>query len=93
MSLCKHKDIFGTPKEGFHASRIGPYAAGDLLGTIILALLLTMFTGKACEKRTQITDFVAWFLLLVIIGEILHVAFCVETQGITELKLLSSMPI
>ena len=46
MSLCKFKDyadIFGKPNEGIHSTRIGGYAFVDILGTLIIAVLLSYY--------------------------------------------------
>lgn len=70
MSLCKYKDIFGKPGEGVHKHRIFGLATVDLLGTILLSILL----GYLLKKNILIM-----FLIIFLIGELLHYFFCVET--------------
>jgi hypothetical protein len=89
--LCAYRNILGKPHEGFHRSRIGPFAAGDLLLTIIAALVLAMvFRGDPARVpasvTTQASHFLAWFLLLLVLAELLHALFCVKTEGLLLLQ-------
>ena len=70
MLFCEYKDIFGKPKEGFHAKRIFGLAFNDLIGTIIIAIIIAWYKGYSKIKT---------IINLLIIGEISHYLFCVET--------------
>ena len=70
VDLCKYKNIFGKPNEGFHSYRIFNIAIFDLLGTVIIAFLLSYIFN---------IPFIKLLLLLFIIGVILHHMFCVKT--------------
>jgi hypothetical protein len=71
------KDIFGKPNEGIHSQRIGPFASVDIFLTIIGSILLAILFKKS---------FLNVFLILFIIGQILHFAFGVETAFIKMLE-------
>lgn len=66
---CKYKDLFGKPGVGFHVHFLG-IAIGDVIGTILLALLFAKILKM---------DF--WLILLIIfsLGILLHKIFCVNT--------------
>lgn len=68
--MCKHKDIFGKPNEGFHKAQIFGVAAFDLIGTVVIAWLLNKWLKISFWKV---------FLGLMIIAILLHKLFCVET--------------
>lgn len=78
MIFCKYKDIFGVPGEGVHKKRIFGMAAVDLIGTILLSIILAYLLKK---------NVLLVFLIVFIIGEILHYLFCVETAFLKFLKL------
>jgi hypothetical protein len=71
MSLCKYSEIFGIPKTGFHKLRIFGLAAGDLLGTILIAFLISRFTK---------IHFFKVFVILMLLSILLHLLFCVKTS-------------
>ena len=85
MNLCKYKDIFGAPNTGLHAYRLTlngietnskGLAFVDLLFTLIGAIILSFYFKK-----------IHWFklfIMLVILGVVLHLLFCVKTP-ITKL--------
>jgi len=73
--FCRYKDIFGKPKEGIHKYRIFGIAIFDLLATIILALCISYFFN---------ISFLFTFIILFLLGIILHKLFCVNTT-ITKL--------
>ena len=75
--LCQYKDIFGKPNEGIHQYRLFGIAIVDLIATIAAAILI----GKWLE-----TSWLLVLVILLIIGELLHMMFCVDTA---VLKLLS----
>jgi hypothetical protein len=70
LDLCHYKDIFGRPKEGAHAYRIFDIAVVDVAATVVVAFLISYFSG-----------FVFWksLVVLFLIGIISHRAFCVRT--------------
>jgi hypothetical protein len=58
--------MFGVPGEGFHATRLGPIALYDTLGTVGIALLTSWLF-----KQSFWYHLLAWFVL----GEVLHYAY------------------
>jgi hypothetical protein len=76
MNLCKYKNIFGKPNEGIHSYRLFDVAIVDLLFTIIMAYLLANYLNKS---------FVVIFLILFVLGELMHYLFCVDTKVINFL--------
>lgn len=68
--LCKYKNIFGEPGKGVHSYRIGNIAVVDLVGTILIAYIFSLLTK---------TNFIWCLIAFLIIGEILHIMFCVDT--------------
>lgn len=86
MSLAH---ILGEPRKGFHEKRI-PYidlAFNDTVGTLVIAFLLSyapiLKKVKGTLKRTLYI-----FVLLFLLGEILHILFGVETEFVKKLKRL-----
>jgi hypothetical protein len=69
MSLCPFSNIFGSPGEGVHSVRVFGFAAFDVIGTFILALIL----GRG--KNTLVI-----FILLLLVSIPIHKLFCVETR-------------
>lgn len=67
MSLCKYRSIFGDPGEGVHSYRFFSIAIIDLVLTMIVAYYLPLY-----DKFTN-------FILLLLLGIILHRIFCVNT--------------
>jgi hypothetical protein len=65
--FCPYRDIFGKVKTGVHQYRIFNIAVVDVLGTILIAFLIS---------RQHF-----WYVLiaLFILGIILHRLFCVRT--------------
>ncbi len=70
MSLCKYKDSLGIPNKGIHSYRLFGVAIVDVIMTIILAYLISIFT------RYNFTNTV---IFLFILGIVLHRLFCVDT--------------
>jgi hypothetical protein len=70
MNLCKYKNIIGMPGEGIHSYRIFNIAILDVLVTIMLGYIISLFT-----KYKFVTVLVVLFLL----GIISHRVFCVRT--------------
>jgi hypothetical protein len=75
-NLCKYKDIFGIPKEGFHKLRIFNIAIGDVLGTFLLAFVVYFIFNSLFKFDTR---FWIYLLLTFLVGIVLHRFFCVET--------------
>lgn len=69
---CPFKDILGKPGEGIHSARIGGIALFDTLATIVGAY----FIQKTFYPETS---YFKVLLIFFIIGELLHVLFCVRT--------------
>jgi hypothetical protein len=65
--LCKYKNIFGEENKGIHSYRLFNVAIVDVIGTIIIALLISR------------KHFLKILILLFILGIILHRLFCVRT--------------
>ena len=70
LSLCKYKDIFGSPGKGVHSYRFMNIAMIDVLFTLIFAYIISKMTRR---------KFVYVAIVLFILGIILHRLFCVRT--------------
>ncbi len=70
IDLCKYRHIFGIEKEGIHKYRIFNIAIVDLLLTIIGAFIIAKWLKQS---------FWIVFIIIFIIGLILHRLFCVHT--------------
>lgn len=70
MNFCKHKEIFGKEKTGAHSYRFFDVAVVDVLLTFIFAYLIAIFSGN---------NFYKVFVILFLLGIILHRIFCVRT--------------
>ena len=70
MNLCKYKHIFGEPGEGAHKYRILNIAIVDVTLTVLLAYVISYFSGT-----TLLYVIPSVFLL----GIVLHRLFCVRT--------------
>jgi len=68
--LCKYSNIFGKPKEGIHSIRIYDIAIIDVILTIIFSFIISYYYK---------INFYLVLTVLFIIGEILHLIFCVNT--------------
>lgn len=68
--LCQYKHVFGVEKQGVHSYRILDIAIVDVVLTIVAAWMASMFF--------QI-HFAIVFLLLMLLGVLLHRLFCVNT--------------
>ena len=68
--LCAYKNIFGKPDTGIHSLRLFNFAIVDVLGTIGIAYILTLFTT---------IRFPIALAGLFLLGIILHHVFCVRT--------------
>jgi H+/Cl- antiporter ClcA len=87
--LCAFKDVLGKPGEGVHAWRtpsvlgLPGLAAGDLLGTLGIALVAAWFLVHRSKDDWRWADFARktaiLFVLLWAVGIFLHWLFCVPT--------------
>ena len=69
--FAQYKDILGVPREGIHATRLYDYAIVDFVMTFIGACIIAYFF--------KMNVFFV-FLYLFILGEYLHILFCVDTK-------------
>lgn len=69
--LCDYRHIFGEERKGFHSWRLFDIAIGD----VILTLLLSLFISYLSKINLIIT-----FIVMLIIGIIVHRVFCVNTK-------------
>ena len=76
---CPWKDIFGAPRTGAHAWRLGDVAVVDTALTFVLAFALQKIFFKNFS-------FLKILVVTFIVGEILHWAFCVDTKVIQMLN-------
>jgi len=74
--LCKYQNLLGKPDEGVHKTRIFGFALNDIILTIILTLIISLIFK---------TQFLLTLIILFIIGEFLHLLFCVNTKFINLL--------
>lgn len=70
MSLCKYKNMFGAPNTGVHSYRLFNVAIVDLAMTVIGAYIISVLIKKPVLNT---------FLVVFIIGIIMHRLFCVRT--------------
>jgi hypothetical protein len=75
--FCKYKDIFGKPSEGAHSWRVFGFAGVDVFATAFVAVLLSLVVGGVISN----------FIVLIVLGIIMHHFFCVETKLNTMLGL------
>lgn len=79
LQMCKYKNILGIPNTGFHKHTYG-IAINDVIGTIIIAYLWISIRDK--KINVDLCELVKAFCVVFLVGEILHVMFCVDTQFI-----------
>jgi hypothetical protein len=70
MDLCQYKNIFGEPNTGAHSYRIFNIAIVDLGLTILASYLIAKYYSM---------DFIYVFIIMMLIGLIMHKLFCVDT--------------
>ena len=70
MVLCEYSDIFGKPNQGVHSIRIFDIAIVDVLLTVLIAYMISIYFNKS---------FIIILLVFFICGIILHKLFCVKT--------------
>lgn len=69
-SLCKYKNMFGEPNQGFHKERILGFARNDIIGTIIIGIIVSKIFKF---------DLIKTYILLILFVIFIHKLFCVET--------------
>jgi hypothetical protein len=69
--FAQYKDILGVPREGIHDIRVYDFAIVDFFMTFIGACIIAYFF--------KMNVFFV-FLYLFILGEYLHILFCVDTK-------------
>jgi hypothetical protein len=76
MVFCKYSNLLGVPNEGAHKARVLGFARNDILLTIVLAIIICLIFK---------TNFLITLLITFVIGELLHLLFCVNTRFINML--------
>lgn len=77
MNLCQYKDALGEPRKGFHSIRLFDFAVLDIVGTFILAYLLSLFIRMVFGYNLNYIISVIFVFCLAIF---LHWLFCVNTK-------------
>ena len=75
--FCKYKNLFGIPNQGIHQHRIFGLATMDIVQTIIGALLISWIFK---------IRFWVCLLTLFVVGELLHILFCVDSAFLRLFK-------
>ena len=68
--LCDYRHIFSKEKEGIHSYRFMDIAIMDVLLTFIGAIIIGYYFKL---------NIILVFIILIILGTIIHYIFCVET--------------
>lgn len=74
MSLSQYRDVLGKPNQGMHSYRLGPFAAVDLIGTVLIGALLGYYFVSP-----DVSGILIGFLFLLMLGIIFHSIFSVDT--------------
>jgi hypothetical protein len=72
--FSEYKDILGVSREGIHSIRVFDYAIIDILMTLIGAIVISYIFKF---------NLILTFIYLFILGQFLHILFCVETKFIS----------
>jgi hypothetical protein len=72
--FSEYKDIFGVSREGIHSIRVFDFAIIDIIMTFIGAFIISYFFKF---------NLILTFIYLFILGQILHMLFCVETKFVS----------
>lgn len=78
MDPINYSEMFGKPGEDFHKERIFGFALYDILGTLIIAYIISKYNKE--------TPFYMVLFYLFVFAQILHVLFGVETEFIKKVK-------
>jgi hypothetical protein len=73
------RDAGGQPGTGVHAVRIGPFAAVDLLGTIVVSVLLWWYFAPRCWSVLWMAVFV---LAVLALSVPVHAALGIDTAAV-----------
>lgn len=84
--LCQYSNLPGKPNEGIHKYRIFGFALVDIIVTIILTIIILLLSKKYIPFNLY--NFLVVFMSIFIIGELLHLIFCVNTKFIQDVKKL-----
>jgi hypothetical protein len=72
---CPFRNLFGAPRTGVHSIRI------PVLDIALVDTVLTFIVAWILQKAFfQNTPYLTVLLIFAILGEILHVLFCVKTR-------------
>jgi hypothetical protein len=83
MDLCQYKDLFGKPREGAHSYRFMDIAVVDVIMTLVVVYLLSLWYGNTKDVRLWGT--IEWkrfwcvCITTFLIGILAHKLFCVDT--------------
>jgi len=69
--LCPYRHMFGEERKGFHSLRLFDIAIGD----VFLTILLSLFISYVSKLNVILT-----FIIVFIIGIVVHRIFCVNTK-------------
>lgn len=69
--FAEYKDILGVPREGIHSLRFLDFAVMDFAMTFVGACIIAYFVK---------INVILIFIYLFILGEYLHIIFCVDTK-------------
>lgn len=72
MDLCQYSTALGTPGVGFHEARLGNFALWDVVGTFVIAFMISILAATPFLKTT---------VVLFILSIFLHWLFCVKTYS------------
>jgi hypothetical protein len=72
--FSQYKDIFGVSREGVHSIRVFDFAIVDIIMTLIGAIIISYFFKF---------NLILIFIYLFILGQVLHILFCVETKFVS----------
>jgi hypothetical protein len=75
---CPYKFILGIPGKGFHSARFLGLAFNDTFGTILIGIAIAFFFQISVWKT---------ILFLLVLGEVLHYLFGVQTALLTMLNI------
>jgi hypothetical protein len=77
MGKCPYANIFQAPGTGPHAYRFMGFAVVDTVLTVLAAWLAYKWVG--------VFSFVVWLVGFLVLAEVSHYAFGVQTAGLTAL--------
>jgi hypothetical protein len=79
MSLDDLRQLGGTPGEGIHRYRIGPFALVDTVVTILVSLILWHYFAPPCWGNGRLVIFICFVLVLSLV---VHKMVGVNTAGV-----------